>query len=147
VQTAKAAMLLCLTVTAGLGSWYLTDNQWRRPDEAGQRFLKQERFVEAERLFSTAVEAARFFGAHDSRLARSLFHQAQSLSAQGKYAEAVPLLKESAAIKERNLGPDHHDVALVLEQYAAALRESGRVDEAITVESRARMIEHKLNQR
>ena len=50
------------------------------------------------------------------------FIQAQSLSAQGKYAEAI-LLKESAAIKERILGPDHHDVALVLEQYAAALRE------------------------
>jgi tetratricopeptide (TPR) repeat protein len=147
VQTAKAAMLLCLTVTAGLGSWYLTDNQWRRPDEAGQRFLKQERFVEAERLFSTAVEAARFFGAHDSRLARSLFHQAQSLSAQGKYTEAIPLLKESATIQERMLGRDHHDVALVLEQYGAALRKSGRVDEAIAVESRARMIEQKSDRR
>jgi tetratricopeptide (TPR) repeat protein len=147
VQTAKAAMLLCLTVTAGLGAWYLTDNQWRRPDEAGQTLLKQERFVEAERLFATAVEAARSFGGHDPRLARSLFHQAQSLSAQGKYTEAIPLLKESATIQERMLGRDHHDVALVLEQYGAALRKSGRVDEAIAVESRARMIEQKSDRR
>jgi len=147
VQTAKAALLLCLTVTAGLGAWYLTDNKWRRPDEAGQTLLKQERFVEAERLFATAVEAARSFGGHDQRLARSLFHQAQSLSAQGKYTEAIPLLKESATIQERTLGRDHHEFALVLEQYGAALRKSGRVDEAIAVETRARMIEQKSDRR
>jgi tetratricopeptide (TPR) repeat protein len=145
VQTAKAAMLLCLTVATGLGCWYLTDNQWRRPDEDGQTFLKQERFVEAERLFATAVEAARSFGSHDPRLARSLFHQAQSLAAQGKYTEAIPLLKESAAIKERILGPNHHDVVLVLKHYAAALRKTGQVDEAIAVETRAGRIEHKFD--
>jgi tetratricopeptide (TPR) repeat protein len=147
VQTAKAAMLLCLTVATGLGSWYLTDNQWRRPDEAGQTFLNQERFVEAERLFATAVEAARSFGGHDPRLARSLFHQAQSLSAQGKDAEAIPLLKESAAIHQTNLGPDHPEAARVREHYAAALRKAGRVDEAIAIETRAGMIEHKIDQR
>jgi tetratricopeptide (TPR) repeat protein len=147
VQTAKAAILLCLTVATGLGSWYLTENQWRRRDDAGQTFLNQKRFVEAERLFATAVEAARSFGGHDPRLARSLFHQAQSLSAQGKDTEAIPLLKESATIKERTLGPDHHDVAVVLEHYAAALRKVGRVDEAIAIETRTRIIEHKFDAR
>jgi tetratricopeptide (TPR) repeat protein len=137
VQTAKAAVLLCLTVTAGLGSWYLTDNQWRRPDEDGQAFLNQQRFIEAERLFAAAVEAARSFGGQDPRLARSLFHQAQSLAAQGKDSEAIPLLEESAAIKERILGRNHPDVVLVLEHYAAALRKSGRVAEAIAIERRA----------
>jgi tetratricopeptide (TPR) repeat protein len=147
VQTAKAAVLVCLTVTAGLGSWYLTDNQWRRPDEAGQKCLEKDRFVEAERLFAMAVEAARSFGDHDPRLARSLFHQAQSLSAQGKYTEAIPLLEESGSINESILGPDHDDVALVLGHYAAALRKAGRIDEAIAVETRVRMNERKVDRR
>jgi len=109
--------------------------------------MDQERFVEAERQFVMAVEAARPFGDRDPRLAGSLFHLAQALAAQAKYTEAIPLLEQSAAIKETVLGPDHHDVALVLEHYAAALRKSGRVDEAIAVETRAGMIEHKFDRR
>jgi tetratricopeptide (TPR) repeat protein len=151
VQTAKAAMLLCLTVATGLGSWYLRvqipGNQWRRQDEAGLTSMDQQRFVEAERQFATAVETARSFGDRDPRLAQSLFHLAQALAAQAKYTEAIPLLEQSAAIKQTILGPDHNDVALVLEHYAAALRKSGRVDEALAVETRAGMIEHKFDQR
>jgi hypothetical protein len=48
-------------------------------------------------------------------LALSLFHLAEALAAQSKYAEAIPLLEQSAAIKETLLGPKHHDVALVLD--------------------------------
>jgi tetratricopeptide (TPR) repeat protein len=112
-------MLLCLTVATGLGSWYLRvqipENEWRRPDEAGQTSMDQERYAEAERQFEMAVEAARPFGDQDPRLALSLFHLAQSLAAQAKYTEAIPLLEQSAAIKQTVLGLKHHDVVLVLE--------------------------------
>jgi len=61
--------------------------------------------VEAERLFATAVEAARSFGGHDQRLARSLFHQAQSLSAQGKYTEASLCSRNPLRSTKRTLAP------------------------------------------
>jgi len=151
VQTAKAALLLCLTVATGFGSWYLRvlipADQWRQQDEAGQTSMDQERFVEAERYFAVAVAAARPFGDRDFRLARSLFHLAQALAAQAKYAEAIPLFEQSVAINETILGPDHRDVALVLKHHGAALRKSGRVDEAIVVETRARMMEQKFDRR
>ncbi len=142
METAKAAILLCLTVATGLGSWYLgvqvPDNQWRRPDQAGQRSMYQDRPGEAERLFATAVEVARTFGDRDPRLARSLFHQAQALEAQAKYTEAIPLLKESAAISETMPGLGHEDNAHILELYATALRKSGRDDEAKAISGRIR---------
>ncbi len=63
--------------------------------------------------------------------------------AQGKYAEAEPLLKRALAIVEKALGPEHPDVAASLENYAALLRETGRSDEAAKMEARAEAIRAK----
>lgn len=41
--------------------------------------------------------------------------------AQGKYAEAEPLLKRSLAIREKVLGPEHPDVASSINSLAALL--------------------------
>jgi len=43
---------------------------------------------------------------------------------QGNYAEAAPLYRRSLAIRENTLGPEHPDVAKVLDNYAALLRKS-----------------------
>lgn len=43
------------------------------------------------------------------------------LFAQGKYAEAEPLLEQSLAIQEKTLGPEHPEVALSLHNLAALL--------------------------
>lgn len=40
---------------------------------------------------------------------------------QGKYAEAEPLYARSQAIREKTLGPDHPDVATVLNGRATLL--------------------------
>ncbi len=48
---------------------------------------------------------------------------------QGHYAQAEPLYRRSLAIWEKALGLEHPDVATVLENYAALLRETTRADE------------------
>ena len=63
--------------------------------------------------------------------------------AQGNYADAEPLYRRSLAINEKVLGPEHPDVAQSLENYAALLRKTGRADEAVEMEARAKAIRAK----
>ncbi len=42
--------------------------------------------------------------------------------AQGRYAEAEPLQIRAMVIFEKAFGPEHPDVAIALENYAALLR-------------------------
>jgi tetratricopeptide (TPR) repeat protein len=134
MHAAKAAILLCLTVATGAGSWYLRvrvpDKQWRLADEAGKRSLDQEYYDKAELQFAAAVEAARGFGDRDRRLGLSLFHLAQALVGQARNCEALSLLERSSAIFEKALGRDHPDVLRVRQYYAAELQKSGRTTEA-----------------
>ncbi len=113
VQSVKAALVVSLALAAGLGTWYLRawvpDRSWRALDDAGCKSLDQERFGEAERHFSLAVETARGFADPDRRLAVSLFHLAQSLAGQSRETEALPLLDRAMAIHARTLGRDNAD--------------------------------------
>jgi tetratricopeptide (TPR) repeat protein len=136
VQAAKAAILLCLTVAMGSASWYLRvrapENHWRRIDQAGQASMSQGRFGEAERHFTAAIEAARAFGAHDPRLARSLFHQAEALVAQARHSEAAPLLEQALVVHVKALGRDHPESAR-MRAYYSALRDA--LDQSRQVQS------------
>ena len=59
---------------------------------------------------------------------------------RGRYAEAEPFYKRALAIKEKALGPAHPHVATSLENYAALLHKTGRDDEAVKLEARAKAI-------
>ena len=59
---------------------------------------------------------------------------------QGKYAQAEPFLQRALAIVEKALGPDHPNVARVLESYAQLLRQMKRGAAARKLEARARTI-------
>jgi tetratricopeptide (TPR) repeat protein len=50
--------------------------------------------------------------------------------AQGKYAEAEPLLQRALAIREQQLGPDHPDTATSLNNLAGLYQDQGRYAEA-----------------
>ncbi len=76
-------------------------------------------------------------------MANSLSNLARLYQAQGHYAKAEPLYKRSLAIMEKALGPEHPDVAQSLENYAALLRQTGRIDEAEKMEARAKLIRAK----
>ncbi len=60
--------------------------------------------------------------------------------AQGNYVAAEPLFKRSRAIQEKVLGPEHPNVAQVLENYAVLLRKTNRNAEAAKMEARAKAI-------
>ncbi len=57
-------------------------------------------------------------GPEHPHVATSLNNLAGLYRAQGKYAEAEPLLKRSLAISEKALGPEHPDVATSLNNLA-----------------------------
>ena len=76
-------------------------------------------------------------------MAQSLNNLASLYDAQGKYAQAEPLYQRSLAIYEKALGPDHPDVATVLENYSLLLRKIGREAETTEMSSRAAAIRAK----
>ncbi|MEE8199821.1 MAG: tetratricopeptide repeat protein [Candidatus Acidoferrales bacterium] len=57
--------------------------------------------------------------------------------------QAEPLYRRALAIREKILGPDHPRVALVLENYATLLRQTGREPQAAEMEARATAIRAK----
>ncbi len=61
----------------------------------------------------------------------------------GRFAEAEPLYKRALVIAEKGLGPEHPRVATSLENYAALLRKTNRVAEAVEMEARASLIRAK----
>ncbi len=63
---------------------------------------------------------------------------------QRKYAEAEPLFRRALLIAEKTLGPEHPNVAQVLENYADLLRKMGRAEEATEMEARAQAIRAKI---
>ena len=62
------------------------------------------------------------------------------LQSQGRLEEAVPFYERSLTILEKALGPEHPDVATILEDYASLLRQTSRSDEAERMEARAKAI-------
>src|SRR5271165_2473381 len=121
VRAARAAIILCISLSTLVGTWYLRvrmpENQWLGFCGAGRESLERGRFQEAERHFLAAVEAARVFGEADPRVARSLFLLAQALVGQARQTEALSLLERSIAIYDKSLGPDHPESARVETYY------------------------------
>ena len=62
---------------------------------------------------------------------------------QGRNAEAERLYKQAVARSEKTLGPDHPDLADVLENLAASLQGQGRHAEAEPLLKRAKAIREK----
>ncbi len=67
----------------------------------------------------------------------------KKLNAQGRYQEALPFAEITLRWSRREFGPDHPQVAMSLENYAALLRKSGRTTEADRLEARVKAIRAK----
>lgn len=80
--------------------------------------------------------------APNSALARAkqLDQQVEKLYGEGKYAEAIPLAEQSLAIKERELGPVHPDVAESLNNLAQVMVEQGTYAKVEALQLRALQI-------
>ena len=116
---------------------------WESNIAAGLKAYRQGRDAKAEKLFLAALGEADGFGPQDPRLATSLNNLATVYHSEGKYAEAEPLYRQSLAIIEKILGPEHRHVATSLENYAALLRKTKRNHKAAKMEARAKAIRMK----
>ena len=76
--------------------------------------------------------------------AESLNKQLIKLYQQGRYAEAIALGKETLAIREKALGPDHPDTAKSLNNLAALYRAQGSYAKAEPLLERALVILEKV---
>jgi CHAT domain-containing protein/Tfp pilus assembly protein PilF len=75
--------------------------------------------------------------------ANRLNQQAIQFYQQGRYADAEPLFKQSLAIREKALGPDHPDVALSLHNLAVLYRQKGHYADAEPLFKRSLAIREK----
>ena len=71
---------------------------------------------------------------------KDAYDQYTKLQATGRYAEAEALYRRTLDIRESALGPEHLHLASSLNAYAKLLRATGRIAEAIGLESRAKNI-------
>ena len=65
---------------------------WQNYEDTGNKAYAAGRYAEAEQQFKSALTTADAFGADDPRLATSLNSLGQVYRAQGRHAEAEPLL-------------------------------------------------------
>ena len=77
-------------------------------------------------------------------LRRSLNNLADLYHAQGRYADAEPLLKRSLAIKEKVFGSDNPDVAASLNNLAELYRAQGRYADAEPLFERSLAVKEKV---
>ena len=97
----------------------------------------QGRFVDAEKSARDAIDAGPLGPDYQRYAALEL---AVSVSGQGRYAEADEAFEALIAKHEKEVGANSFLLTEVLAQYAAHLRRSGQLDEAITAARRARAI-------
>lgn len=97
--------------------------------------------IEAEQLYKRALAIReKVFGPEHPDVAQSLNNLAQVYRSQAKHAEAEPLYKRAVAILEKAESPN---AAVVLKNYAALLRKTGRGNEAAEMETRVKATQTK----
>ena len=105
------------------------------------------------KLGMAAVLAAVFFFPAPARAdeANDLNNRAVELSKAGRYSEAIPLADRAVALREKALGPNHPQVAPLLNNLAAMLNNQalvyhaqGRYAEAVPLLQRALAIQEKV---
>lgn len=96
-----------------------------------------ELHTEAEQSEVRARAAIARLGGSPRLLARLRFVVGRWLVMRGRFAEGAAKLRESLALRETLLGKDHAEVAEVLSELSAAVREQGDTAEAIALGERA----------
>lgn len=100
---------------------------------------KEQQGVESQ-LLKTKAEA-RNLGPANPLLLSTIYSLASFYREHHEFEKAEGMYQEAISLKERVYGPDHQDIALILKQYAALLRDAHRVQEAAALEHRARQIQ------
>lgn len=86
------------------------------------------------------VKTAENLGEGNPLLMSSLYNLATFYEQQGEFEKAEEQYKRALSIKEKTRGPNHPDVALILNKYAGLLRQTHRDEEAEHLAKRASKI-------
>ncbi|XP_021754950.1 nephrocystin-3 [Chenopodium quinoa] len=90
-------------------------SKWRIFTDNGREFFLQGRMIEAEKLFSSALEEAKKgFGERDPHVASACNNLAELYRVQKSYDKAEPLYIDSISILEEAFGPDDVRVGAAL---------------------------------
>lgn len=111
-----------------------------RYDKAGTEAYEHGKYAEAEKLFSAGLKSAEQSGLYQLEVATAQNNLVEVYRAQAKYSKAEPLYKNSLAIREKTLEPNHAAVAADLNNLASLLRKTNRKSEAAKLEARANAI-------
>ncbi len=82
--------------------------------------------------------------AQSAKEASQLNNRAVELFNSGRYSEAEPIFKRALAIREKNLGPNHPDVATTLSYLALLYHDQGRYTDAEPLFKRSLGIHEKV---
>ena len=97
-------------------------------------------YQEVESQLLATVRAAEKLGEGNPLLLSSLYSLATFYQQQGEFDKAEIQYKRALAIKEKQNGPQHPDVAIILKKYAELLRLAHRDKEADQLSLRAQAI-------
>ena len=141
ISYTRNRLLAALALVGGtvLGTVYLPDQgaTWSVYQVNGRRAYLQADFAEAAVQYEAAVKEAEGFGPQDRRLATSLNNLVGVHSAEGKYADAEPLLERALAINEKALGAGHPRVAQTLNNLALLYEAQGKYADTESLLERA----------
>ncbi len=93
-----------------------------------------------ERQLVKTIQEAERLGPGNPLLFSSIYSLATYYRDRKAYDKAVKQYQRALSIKEQSVGPTHPDVAIILQQYAQALKEAGRSEEATPLLARAQFI-------
>ncbi|NQZ11608.1 MAG: tetratricopeptide repeat protein [Algicola sp.] len=103
-----------------------------------------EHWIEKSNYIAQLVVLVEIFNDKASCTPYLIFNLACIYRAQGQYEKTLPLLQQQLKIIEKNLGPDHPDVAKILNNLAEQYRLLGEFKQALPLFKRALHIKESL---
>ena len=136
------AIVLLLVIATGIpactsSNSTSTKTMLPEPERLSQDLAKD---AAIEEYLIAAVNTAATLDTANPLLLSSLYSLAEFYRHQKKYDKAEAIYQQCLSLKEETNGPNHPDVAVILDHYASLLREANRGLEAIKLEARARAI-------
>lgn len=105
-------------------------------EQGVQAYLSKD-YVEAEQLFSSALEKARQQNLNDGRMAKILTNLGSVYREQHRYTDAENAFKDALAVAKSNMSSDRASLNYVVKQYSGLLRKTDRTFEAGQLEEAA----------
>ncbi len=110
---------------------------WERHYQAGWEALDLGDVREAERHFSASLKETENFAKEDPRTRRSLRTLMDFYLNQENLSAAEPLIERLLALNRKSLGPDHANVAALLNNLAEVHRKLGSYEKAVSYYNQA----------